>query len=463
MPRRAIVVVTEGASPALVQEWCAKGRLPGFAHLFGAGASGPLDSNSVPYEPPGLTAALTGHGPGEHGWFSYWTAHAPDYMPRPFTSADVHVPFVWQRQELAARQFGVINVFGTHPPVPLNGYLVSYPPVQSLRTCYPPGLLLELSRKALMVSHDVSVWFSGQARTGFVDEVLKADERRGRIALEFWARGVDAVVVNLTGIDRLSHCYWQELEPGSRVPLDDSAVFRAYRSSDLVLQQLIEAMDEETSLLAFSEIGFGPVRSYVSINRHLAASGLLTWEDAAAGRIRWPQTLAFEAVQGTHGVNINVAGRYRDGTVQPAEYERCRDRVVETLLGQINPHTGLPFARAVSRREEVYAGAARDQAPDLIVEPFDDRYLPFGDPYWAQHVMRSLHSGWHRRGSYWAGVGAAFASGAEGTTRQLVDVAPTIFHMLGEARPTDLSGTPLGGARNVAPAARSRTPVASLA
>ncbi len=463
MPRRAIVVITEGASPALVREWSAQGRLPGFAHLFSAGASGPLDSNSVPYEPPGLTAALTGHGPGEQGWFSYWTAHAHDYVPRPFTSADVRVPFVWQRPELAARRFGVINVFGTHPPVPLNGCLVSYPTVQSLRTGYPAGLLLELSRKDLMVSHDVSVWFSGQAREAFVPEVLKADERRGRIALEFWARGVDAIVVNLTGIDRLSHCYWQELEPGSRVPLDDSAVFRAYRCADLVLQQLIEAMDEETSLLAFSEIGFGPVRAYVSINRHLAESGLLTWEDAAAGRIGWPQTLAFEAVQGTHGVNINLAGRYRDGTVQPGDYDRCRERVAEALLAQINPHTGLPFARTVARREEVYTGAARDQAPDLIVRPFDDRYLPLGDPYWAQHVMRSLHSGWHRRGSYWAGVGAAFSCGTERTTRQLIDVTPTIFHMLGEPRPADLSGTPLDAELTLAPAAGSTTPAASLA
>ncbi len=443
------MIVTEGASPGLLHDWCMRGLLPGFAHLFDAGASGMLESSVVPYEAPGLLTALTGEDPGTHGWFSYWNVHPADYIPRPLTSGDLRVPFIWQRPDLTGRTFGVINVFGTHPPLPLNGYLISYPTHQTLRTSYPPSLLVGLSRQGLAVSHDVSVWFSGQARDAFVSAVLQADERRGEIAIEFARRGVECIVVNLTAIDRLSHCYWQELEAGTRVAFEDGAVLRAYRCCDRVLQRLIDTLDADSSLFAFSEIGFGPLRAFCSMNDQLAEAGLLAWDDRAAERVRWEKTAAFEAVQGTQGVNINVAGRYEHGIVPRAEYESCRDRVIAALKAQINAHTGLPFVSTVSRREDVHPGVACGNAPDLIVQPFDQRYLPLGDAYWARHVRRSLQSGWHRRGSYWAGIGPAFPAGRTSDTGRLGDVAATVYHMLDEPIPLDLPGRPLAAAGTV--------------
>jgi predicted AlkP superfamily phosphohydrolase/phosphomutase len=117
------------------------------------------------------------------------------------------------------------------------------------------------------------------------------------------------------------------------------------------------------------------------------------------------------------------------------------------LQAQINPYTGFPLLQRVFRREEVYAGDGCDHAPDLIVQPRDERYLPIGDVYWARHVKRSLHSGWHRRGSYWAGVGPAFAPGRTPDAGRLVDIAATVYHMLGEPAPPHLDGRPLGARR----------------
>src|ERR1700722_17729199 len=107
---RAIVVVTEGATVTLLEDWCEQGLLPGFAHLFREGASGCMSSTFVPYEAPGLTTAFTGRTPGDHGWFSYWRVHERGYRPRPLTSADVAAPFLWQRPELAGKRFAVINM-----------------------------------------------------------------------------------------------------------------------------------------------------------------------------------------------------------------------------------------------------------------------------------------------------------------------------------------------------------------
>jgi predicted AlkP superfamily phosphohydrolase/phosphomutase len=444
--RKAIVLVTEGVSSPLLAKWCGRGLLPGFARLLKEGGCGPLRSDLVPYEPPGLVTAFTGQGGGEHGWFSYWNVHNSDYRPRPMTSGDLRHPFVWQRPEFASKRFAVVNVFGTHPPTPLDGWLITYPMQQTLNACHPRDLLWLLSNRGLHYTHDVSVWFSGQAQKDFLPLVLEADRRRGELALAFLDEGADAVVVNLTGIDRASHCYWQELEEGSPVPETESAVFQAYRQCDGVIARLAERVDEHTSLLCFSEVGFGALRAYCSVNDHLGQAGFLKKQSAGGGQaIRWGETMAFEAVQGTHGVNINLESRYVEGRVKAADYHQVREQVTASLLEAVNPYTGLSLFRRVLPREEVYSGQGVVHAPDIIVEPADERYLPLGDPFWATHVQRRHQSGWHRRDSYWAALGGDFGAARETRDASLLDIGPTICWMLGVDAPRDFSGVALGG------------------
>jgi predicted AlkP superfamily phosphohydrolase/phosphomutase len=117
-------------------------------------------------------------------------------------------------------------------------------------------------------------------------------------------------------------------------------------------------------------------------------------------------------------------------------------------LAVINPRTGLPLIGRVLRREEAYEGNRVETAADLILEPADARYLPLGDIMWAEHVRRSFQSGWHRRDSYWAGVGPAFDGGASVEAGAL-DILPTLANMLGVSAPEFCRGRRLGGARCV--------------
>jgi hypothetical protein len=87
----------------------------------------------------------------------------------------------------------------------------------------------------------------------------------------------------------------------------------------------------------------------------------------------------------------------------------------------------------------------------VVVTPYDWRYQPLGDQYWSNRVNRTFQSGWHRRGSYWGGVGPAFEPGASRTGR-LTDVTPTIAGMLGLPAFTDISGAPLGHGSGRVPA-----------
>lgn len=442
--RKAIILITEGVSRPLLLKWCAEGRLPGFARLLKEGRSGGLQCDLVPYEPPGLLTAFTGQSAGEHGWYSYWNVHNRDYRPRPMLSGELRHPLLWHRPEFTAQRFAVINVFGTHPPTPLNGWLVTYPMQQTLNACYPRDLMWSMSERGLHYTHDVSVWFSGQAQQEFLPLVLEADRRRGELALALLDDGADAVVVNLTSVDRTSHCYWQELEEESPVPVEKSAIFQAYQLCDQLIEKLIEKVTEHTSLLVFSEIGFGALRAYCSVNHHLEQAGFLTCKGSGAEQaIQWEKTIAFESVQGTNGINLNLVGRYEQATVNAEDYHQLREQVMAALRECVNPYTGLQLFRRVLPREEVYFGQSVADAPDIILDPADERYLPLGDPFWATHVFRTRQSGWHRRDSYWAGMGAPFGAAQHTAVAGLLDIAPTICRMLGSDVPNDFSGTSL--------------------
>jgi predicted AlkP superfamily phosphohydrolase/phosphomutase len=122
-----------------------------------------------------------------------------------------------------------------------------------------------------------------------------------------------------------------------------------------------------------------------------------------------------------------------------------RAEVRAMLLETLNPRTGRLFFSTVQIREEVYPGAATAAAPDLIMEPADWRYLPMGDPQWATHVHRTWQSGWHRKESFWAGLGPGFAqSYADDAVASPIDIPVTLSRLHGRPVPEGWQGRPLG-------------------
>lgn len=406
---KLIVVILEGASLELVTKWCKKGHLPNIDASIKSGTSGKFNSLSVPYEPSALVSSFTGDTPGVHGCYSYWHVKQDDYEepPKIFQSQDLATPLFWNWESLKNRRFNVVNLFGTHPPRALNGNLISYPLVPSVNSSYPRKLLYELSRQGMSYGHDVSALYEGSAKEEFFQLLMRLEDSRMQVCDHLLKNEADISIFNLTLLDRVSHFWWSEVENLTQ-PEDETILFRAYQKIDSFLGQMVDRMSKDDHLIYFSEIGFGQLKKFVSVNDILNRSGFLKYTN---GVIDSTNTIAMEAVQGSHGINLNPRSKYNYGRIDEKGKQNLLEEIIDCLKSAVNPETNRPYFGDVLRGTAMYKGGRSDMAPDLILQVEDETYLPLGHPYWAMKVHRHLQTGWHRRRSIWGGIGPSFKAG----------------------------------------------------
>lgn len=165
--------------------------------------------------------------------------------------------------------------------------------------------------------------------------------------------------------------------------------------------------------------------------------------------VDWAHTLAYsEEVRGN--IWINLQGRDPQGTVAPgAEYETLRDRIITGLQDLRDPRTGKRLVRRVWRREERFSGLFSDRLPDLLVEAeYPDLFRPRGayagrDPvrHLTMEEMRHRRiTGCHRPTGIFFAHGPAVQPGLSLAPASILDVAPTVLHLLGEPVPNWMDG-----------------------
>jgi predicted AlkP superfamily phosphohydrolase/phosphomutase len=198
---------------------------------------------------------------------------------------------------------------------------------------------------------------------------------------------------------------------------------------------------------------------------------------ARLGGIDWPATSAFsEEVNTLPAIWLNVREREPQGTVAPgAEYEELRDEILARLAGWRNPESGEPIVARPWRRGDLYHGRAVAGAPDIVLEPALDRGYAYtflssrgrpGEPTRLLEPAERLGAkggsmnGSHRPDGVLILAGQGVRSGGTLASPQIVDVAPTLFRLLGVPLPGYFDGRVLAEALEPVEAADGGPPVA---
>jgi predicted AlkP superfamily phosphohydrolase/phosphomutase len=484
---KLIVVGLDAATFDVIDPLVEAGDLPALAGLLARGARGTLRSTTHPLTPLAWTTMVSGVNAGRHGIWDFSERDASGYGLRLVNGSHSRAPALWTRLSEAGRRVGVVNVPFTWPAPDVNGFALAGIDAGAREDgmSSPRELVHELQDRfgRLLLDHSFPVDEEGRLD---LELVRRACEQK--VAIVDWLTeryDPELLFVVFMAADHVHHLAWPDWEERGR----DSTVAEAYRILDASLGELLKRADDDTNVLVVSDHGGGALRGVVNLNAWLAEQGYLSYAENGstngggvhrlfelrrklpkewryslkqrlprlrerAYRLRppsvvdWRQTRAF--AYGIFGnIVLNVAGRERDGIVQPGEeYERLRDELRERLL-DLRSEDGESIVAAVHRREDLFSGPELDKIPDLIVEFRDYAWLGKGnltertatleDTIAIRAHPEQRYAGGHRPDGIFVLAGPAARAGAE-LHAGIADVAPTVLYLLDEPVPSSFEG-----------------------
>jgi len=517
-PRRALIIGLDGVTWDLIGPWVDRDDLPNLRHLVDQGTSGTLTTTVPPVSASAWASFATGTNPGKHGIVDF-TAPRPDGYDIVINNAARRSgPALWDHVGLHGGQVVVIGVPGTYPPRPVQGSMVCSfmaPGPQSGYT-FPPALKAALEKAIGPFPLAPRETHRGGPIADFLADMTECADRRAATARyllgrEDWSLG--SVVFAST--DMLQHELWHLFDPTHPVydlaaaEKNVPAVARYFRRLDEHIGELVELAGPDAAVLIMSDHGFGPFHSFLHVNNWLRSLGLLQLRRGAGtalksaafdfgftplnvlkflsrvglsglrGQVKggkksglmrrlflsfadvdWSRTQAF-AVGNFGQIYINVAGQRPQGIVRPgSEYEAVRDGIVEAALSLRDPSTGDPIVRRVYRREEIYRGPRLHELPDLILHIDRRKYVSFGHADFGSNRLLEPsfgQTGHHMMDGICVLTGPGVRAGARLRSAGILDIAPTVLHLLGIPLPDQLDGRVLTEA--LAPAFLQEHPV----
>ena len=190
------------------------------------------------------------------------------------------------------------------------------------------------------------------------------------------AHNTELAVAVFVQTDRVSHMFYRGLDEDHPSYEQSGEAARGaipwiYQEADRILGETLARMSPDDRLIVLSDHGFAPFRKAVNLNRWLADAGYLVFEPGANGEdtlfggVDWAQSKAYAL--GLNGIFINQQGREPKGSVSVDETNALKAAIAGQLVTATDPDTGDALVRQVFDRDEIYAGLASDEAPDLVI------------------------------------------------------------------------------------------------
>lgn len=513
---RLLILGLDGATFDLIKPWAAEGKLPTLARLMQEGVVGDLESTLPPVTSPAWPTFMTGKNPGKHGVFDFIRPRAGSFDM--VNASQIHSKLLWEILSEAGYSVGVLNVPITYPPRKVNGYLVPglLSPDQG-KTVYPADLLKPYEAELGKYRLTPDVQYKPGNEDEFIADIHDLIETQLRYALRLMKdRPTDVLMLHFLASDNGSHALWRFMDKTH--PRYDAALSARYGDALQQLYQhldravaevLNQAQAGESSpglnVIVMSDHGFGPLHRTINLNILFLEKGLLHLKSKVSTQARWwafrngftPATaykvlsrlglqnitakvsrkarnemvgkfLSFEDVDWSKTIAysmghvgqiyINLQGREPQGIVAATDYPAARQKVSEVLNALTDPATGRSLVDRIIPREEAAQGPYADQGADLHL--ILDGYKTIAFPLFATEgrVLSPQirgDSGCHRLHGILIASGAAFARSAAVNRPRLIDLAPTILHILNVPVPEDMDGRVL--AETLVPELRARS------
>ena len=489
---KLLIIGFDGATFNLIKPWVDEGYLPNLAAIMKGGVHGDLLSTLPPVTSPAWPTFMTGCNPGQHGVFDFIQPHGDNFTL--VNSTRIRQPTIWKRLSDAGYRVGSMNVPVTYPPAKINGFIIGG--LLSPKTgqfSEPEDLLSGAQPPCGPYRVAPNVQYKPGLESEFIADLTELIHTRGQWALQLMdEHPLDVLMVHFIAMDVMKHALWRFMdhdhprhEPGPY----EHAIRDGYRLVDSYIGRLMEKLPAEASTIVMSDHGFGPLKNMVNLNVFFMEKGLmklkrdpLTQLKAVAFRwgitpstayqwiarfgmqnlvarvskntrnnvigrflsfdsVDWDRTIAYS--MGHVGqVYLNLQGREPHGIITADQYKQKRQEVID-VLQDLKDDDGRPILSRVISGETVYHGPYAAKGPDLHLVL--DEYNMIACPLFATEgkvISNQIRgdSGCHRSEGIFLAQGPAFKQGLAIPARNIMDLAPTIMHLMGEPVPAVMDG-----------------------
>lgn len=473
---KIILLGIDGGTFDLLKPWIKKGELSTFKKVLYGGTYGNLKTTIPCLSVPAIPSLCTGMNPGKLGVFGFLRADGSlgNYN-------DIEEDCIWDILADNGVKSCIVNLTGTYPPRIKNGIMISGgAPSEQSDYVYPKEFKSKI--KGFYSEFDLFMHackkLNPQKNMSKIVELAKlALKRRWGVFRHLmrndnFGLGIFWIVLS----DDIQHYYWGF----------EDIILTFYKEIDRILKDLIETF-EDFNIVIVSDHGFeNKAKYYFNINSWLRYKGYLKMKGSELRKSFFYRMSAFlehlwrsspneikyfllklmpSRVSSTDteesinrrdfllGVDWENTIAYADASCLGIKvnlrnyelYEHVRLKIIEELKGLKNGR-GDSIIRGVWKREQVFSGKYSEETPDIIlladknyqINPFISEKMITNIKSWKNRHIRGDHM--NARDGIFIFYGPIFKRGYKVKGLSILDIAPTILHIMGGKIPQKMDG-----------------------
>jgi len=475
---KVLLLGLDGACFDYMDSQIEKGELPTFKRLMDEGVRANLKSTIPPTTIPAWVSMFTGLSEGQLGCFGQqrWKESSQTFEPVSILS--------WKGKLLwdivaETKKVGVFRIQTLPRSYPINGFMIT--DIYSWHgspygNTYPADLLNELNGYWIDTETDRAFWNATRIKLAY-----KNFEKRIKAATYLLDHKEMDLFVMVTRIpDIISH-----------FTTNQRKIHTAYRIIDSGLNTFLNrAKTKDFNVIIVSDHGTGrQISRGFCVNNWLASCGFLAKNNGNSSSVRelsnllkdrftefakrrdlynflrslhyfvmqkmgkdayptlsegktiqWERTKAFSYEGGgTNFTGIQILHKriFPNSAVDSDEYENLRNELCRRLKDLKDPQTGSHMIEKVFLKEQVFHGDQKHLMPDIILK-LKDNYQTISSL--ASSIVVSDRDLVHTERGIFIADGPIFRKGLEIEQMNIVDIAPTVLHILNIPIPEDMCG-----------------------